>query len=254
MLNFHRATGIHLVAKEDEAYRYWIRTVGACQLAERAYGPHVVHRTRYGDLTDSPESTMRSLLEFLGEPYTAKCLEPLSQRINSSNVPADFTSGDPPTNPVIIEEALRLSRALQHSPQPAEASADAAAEMEAVFAKRVQYMATLIGNIDGLSRPLKMKRTETAESLFHWTYRSLPRNDQQQMTSSLPELAIATEQTLEIKLAHRPKSFWYPYSTLHNVAVLEKLSDTAGLRLLACRVCMERSQTSEPPTEISRFS
>ena len=53
------------------------------------------------------------------------------------------------------------------------------------------------------------------------------------MTSSLHELAIATEQDLwEIKLAHRPKSFWYPYSTLHNVAVLEKLSATAGLQLL----------------------
>ena len=57
------------------------------------------------------------------------------------------------------------------------------------------------------------------------------------MTSSLHELAIATEQHLwEIKLAHRPKSFWYPYSTLHNVAVLEKLSATAGLHLLElCR-------------------
>jgi tRNA (mo5U34)-methyltransferase len=57
------------------------------------------------------------------------------------------------------------------------------------------------------------------------------------MTSSLHELAIATEQNLwEIKLAHRPKSFWYPYSTLHNVAVLEKLSATAGLVLLdLCR-------------------
>jgi len=57
------------------------------------------------------------------------------------------------------------------------------------------------------------------------------------MTSSLHELAIATEQNLwEIKLAHRPKSFWYPYSTLHNVALLEKLSATAGLHLLdLCR-------------------
>ncbi len=57
------------------------------------------------------------------------------------------------------------------------------------------------------------------------------------MTSSLHELAIATERDLwEIKLAHRPKTFWYPYSTLHNVAVLEKLSTTAGLNLLElCR-------------------
>jgi hypothetical protein len=57
------------------------------------------------------------------------------------------------------------------------------------------------------------------------------------MTSSLHGLAIATEQKLwEVKLAHRPKSFWYPYSTLHNVALLEKLSAAAGLNLLElCR-------------------
>ena len=57
------------------------------------------------------------------------------------------------------------------------------------------------------------------------------------MTLSLHELAIATEQNLwEIKLAHRPKSFWYPYSTLHNVAVLEKLCAAAGVHLLElCR-------------------
>jgi tRNA (mo5U34)-methyltransferase len=58
------------------------------------------------------------------------------------------------------------------------------------------------------------------------------------MTSSLHELAIATERNLwEIKLAHRPKSFWYPYSTLHRaVALLEKLSAMAELQLLElCR-------------------
>jgi tRNA (mo5U34)-methyltransferase len=57
------------------------------------------------------------------------------------------------------------------------------------------------------------------------------------MTSSLQDLAIATEQNLwKTKLAHRPKSFWYPYSTLHNVAVLEKLCAAAGLHLLdLCR-------------------
>jgi tRNA (mo5U34)-methyltransferase len=57
------------------------------------------------------------------------------------------------------------------------------------------------------------------------------------MKSSLHELAIATEQHLwEIKLAHHPKSFWYPYATLRNVPVLEKLSAAAGLDLLEiCR-------------------
>jgi hypothetical protein len=33
---------------------------------------------------------MRSLFEFLQEPYEAACLEPLQNRINSSTVPANF--------------------------------------------------------------------------------------------------------------------------------------------------------------------
>ena len=55
--------------------------------------------------------------------------------------------------------------------------------------------------------------------------------------SSLSDLAISTEQRLwEVKLAHRPKSFWYPYRTLWNVALLERLSADAGLNLLQiCR-------------------
>ncbi len=57
------------------------------------------------------------------------------------------------------------------------------------------------------------------------------------MTLSLRELAIATEQNLwETKLAHRPKSFWYPYSTLHNVPVLEQLCSIAQVNLVElCR-------------------
>jgi SAM-dependent methyltransferase len=59
----------------------------------------------------------------------------------------------------------------------------------------------------------------------------------QSVTSSLQEPAVATEQELwEIKLSRHPKSFWYPYSTLHNVAVLEKLASIAGLNLVElCR-------------------
>jgi hypothetical protein len=39
----------------------------------------------------------------------------------------------------------------------------------------------------------------------------------------------------EIKLAHRPKSFWYPYPTLWNVGLLDRLAADAGLNLL--QVC-----------------
>jgi len=59
----------------------------------------------------------------------------------------------------------------------------------------------------------------------------------QSRTSRLSDLAIATAQKLwEIKLGHRPRSFWYPYSTLSNVGLLEQLSASAGLTLLeTCR-------------------
>jgi tRNA (mo5U34)-methyltransferase len=53
----------------------------------------------------------------------------------------------------------------------------------------------------------------------------------------LRQLAKTTERNFrEIKLAERPKSFWYPYSTLRNVAVLEELCSQANVNLLElCR-------------------
>lgn len=143
MLNFHRVAGIQLVANEEEAYRYWIRTVSACLMAERAYGPNVVHRIRYADLTDNPESTMRSLLDFLQEPYAEKCLEPLELRINSSAVPADFKADGDATDPAVVEKATQLCAKVEQTPQPAEASSAAADEMEAAFRERVRYVANL---------------------------------------------------------------------------------------------------------------
>ena len=149
MLNFHRVAGIQLVANEEEAYRYWIRTVSACVMAERAYGPNVIHRIRYANLIENPESTMRSLLDFLQEPYAEKCLEPLQLRINSSAVPADFETNDAAANPVVVEEATRLSAKIEETAQPAEASRAAADEMEAEFAQRTQYIATLESQYQG---------------------------------------------------------------------------------------------------------
>ena len=142
MVNFHRATGIQLVANEQDAYKYWLRTVRACFKAEEAYGPHVVYRLRYTALVENPESALRSLLDFLGEPYSAKCLEPLSQRINSSNVPPDFRSDDPATDPAIVEEARRLSAEIEQTPQPTEHSPAAADELEAEFCARIKHIAT----------------------------------------------------------------------------------------------------------------
>jgi hypothetical protein len=140
MLNFHRIAGTHVVANEEEAYKYWLRTVRACLKAEEAYGPHVVYRLRYTALLENPESTLRSSLDFLGEPYSAKCLEPLSERIISSNVPPDFKSEDPATDPAIAEEARRLSAEIEQTSQPTEHPSGAAGELEAEFDARVKHL------------------------------------------------------------------------------------------------------------------
>jgi hypothetical protein len=143
ILNFHRVSGIQLVPNEQEAYRYWLRTVSACLEAEQAYGPNIVYRIRYADLIDNAESAMRSLFAFLKEPYATKCLEPLAQRINSSEVPSDFKSDDPATDPAIVEAALQLSADIENKPQPTESSQAAADKMENAFSERVEYVATL---------------------------------------------------------------------------------------------------------------
>jgi hypothetical protein len=133
LLNFHRVSGAHLVANEEEAYKYWLRTVKACLKAEQAYGPHVVHRLLYSTLINKSESAIQSLLSFVGEPYSARCLEPLAERINSSNVPPDFKSYDPATDPAIVEEARRLSAEIEQTAQPTEVSSTAADELETGF-------------------------------------------------------------------------------------------------------------------------
>jgi hypothetical protein len=138
MLNFHRETGIQLVLNEEDAYNYWLRTVRACLKAEEAYGPSVIYRFPYTVLTDDPQSAMRSLLDFLGEPYSAKCLEPLSQRINSSNVPPDFKPDDPLTDQGIVKEARQLSAEVAATPQVAHPSRTTADELETEFGARVK--------------------------------------------------------------------------------------------------------------------
>jgi len=143
MLNFHRVAGTHLVQNEEQAYKYWLRMVKACVQAERAYGSEVVRRLSYTALIDDPKSAIRSLLDFVGEPYCARCLEPLSRRINSSNVPPDFVAEDPATDPSVVQDATNLYTKLQKMAGSAEASSAVADEIEAAFTARVQHMATV---------------------------------------------------------------------------------------------------------------
>src|SRR6266699_1327556 len=163
ILNFDRLGEGSLVANEQEAYNYWLRTVSSCLLAERAYGPRVVFRLRYSALVDTPEAALRSLFNFLSEPFAAECLTPLQKRINSSNVPDDFKIGDPETDPSLVEQAKRLSTEVEKTPQPPEASPAASDEMEAAFNERVQYVATLASEYRRAQRIITTLQKENAE-------------------------------------------------------------------------------------------
>ncbi len=155
MLNLHRLTGIQLVANEQEAYQYWLRTVKACAQAERAYGSDVVRRLDYNTLIDRPETAIGSVLDFVGEPFDAQCLEPLSHQINSSDVPPDFLADDPATDRRLIDEATNLYVQVQRAPEVTEVSCLAADEMEAAFRKSVQHASTVENQLRSAVQTIK---------------------------------------------------------------------------------------------------
>ncbi len=143
MLNFHRLAGASLVANEQEAYNLWFHSVSACLLAERAYGPRVVFRLRHDDLVAQPETSLKALFSFLGEPYAPQCLTQLEKRINSSNVPADFRLGEPDTDPLVVERATRLYAEIEATPQSSEVSTIAVDQMEATFNAQTNQRAVI---------------------------------------------------------------------------------------------------------------
>ena len=160
MLNFHRLTGVQLVANEEEAYRYWLRTVKACVQAERAYGSNVVRRFAYNSLIDHPESAVRSMLDFVGESFCAQCLEPLNCQINSSDVPPDFVADDPATDPQVIEEATNLYAELRNAPELSEVFSAAADEMATGFEQRVRHLATVEDQLRNAVQTLRVLEKE----------------------------------------------------------------------------------------------
>jgi hypothetical protein len=175
MVHFHRATGIQLVATEEEAYKYWLRTVGACLKAEQSYGSRVIYRLQYAALIDNPEAAIRSLLDFVGEPYSAKCLEPLAQRINSSNVPVDFKSEDSATDPKVVETARQLYAELQQTPQPADGSPAVADQLEAAFqepyfktARLQQELSEEIAKVEHYVAEVEQYKSQVASQEQHY--------------------------------------------------------------------------------------
>lgn len=143
LLNFRPDGHLAFVETEQQAYEYWLRTVQACVQAEQALGAQIIHRLHYDDLVHRPEWAIRGILEFLDEPFMSACVEPLTNRINSSNVPADFHTADPRTNPNLVEQALQLSEQLRQPVTNQPPSPHAMHEFMGAFSERVAYMAGL---------------------------------------------------------------------------------------------------------------
>ncbi|HEX2668858.1 MAG TPA: sulfotransferase [Gammaproteobacteria bacterium] len=116
----------------DEAYRTWLRLTRAAWLGERALGRARMLRVRYEDFTGEPEQAFRRVLAFLGEAYSADCLKPLDNKINSSEVEKDSMPVD--TSTAAAREAEQLYRDMLAAPEGLEqGDAGAHAEMQRLF-------------------------------------------------------------------------------------------------------------------------
>ncbi len=140
--------GQSIVRNEREAYEYWLRTTRACVTAEQALGPGRIRRVRHVDLMKDPVRTFTGLLDFLGEPFCPRCLEPLEVRINSSKVPPEFDSRDGTSPTTVLEEAEILSDRLQRMEQPSLPDLRKMAEVEDAFWDRVRYVGSLDAELD----------------------------------------------------------------------------------------------------------
>jgi Sulfotransferase family/Methyltransferase domain len=151
LLHFESISGTsHSV---DSAYFEWLSAVRQCELAERAFGPDRVLRLSYRRLADSPDDTLRSCLEFLGEPWDASCLDPMKTRINQSVIPAEEwalpASG---VDSALVAEAERLS-AQMLEPVVARTRPDPTAlqELQALFSERALGSADVARVVDLVS-------------------------------------------------------------------------------------------------------
>ena len=138
MLHFERVAGTKLVSCAREGYQYWMHSVRACLAAEQAYGPGVVHRLYHHELTREPRRSLGSVLDFVGEPFSASCVEPLAERINSSRV-GSHSSEHSDSDTDIRSEAMQLWQEVSGTPAPKVPSPGAAENLERSFAQKVDY-------------------------------------------------------------------------------------------------------------------
>ena len=70
----------------EEGIAIWMHHTEDAWLVEKALGPEKIFRLRFDRIENEPEPLMHELLNFLDEPFSPTCLEPLSTKTNSSKV------------------------------------------------------------------------------------------------------------------------------------------------------------------------
>ena len=126
LLNFDDAGGISQPAKE--ALHTWSTHTENASLALKAFGPETVLTVRYETLIDDQEHSIRTILDFLSEPYSPHCLQPYDNKINSSKV--DDKREDLQTQIRKLSD-YRQAKALHASAdQPARSDEDAASALD----------------------------------------------------------------------------------------------------------------------------
>lgn len=132
LMRFSRTSAAARDYNHDEAYRTWMRLTRAAWLGERALGRGRVLRVRYEDFTGQPEQAFRRVMDFLGEEYSADCLKPLDNKINSSKVDKDSVPVD--TSTAAAREAEHLYQQILSTPEsPEQGDVDAYQEMQRIF-------------------------------------------------------------------------------------------------------------------------
>ena len=195
LLAFRNEQGRPIVDSAEAAYAYWMRTTQACVEAESILGPGIIRRVRHADLAADSEGTLRGILEFLGEPFSPACLEPLQRRINSSFPGAAAPPAYPHRRTPVIEEARLASEAWLESTQPATADASRAAKWQAEFETAVLHLQGLETHCEAALDMLKQTRLAFAVVgvllLINWLF-ALARLLQTGGTRAVLWLALAS--------------------------------------------------------------
>jgi hypothetical protein len=143
MLHFHRLGEKNLAETEVEGFQKWERYVRAVVAAEEAYGSPTILRLFYEDLIEAPEKCLRQALDFAGESFSPDCLDPLTNRINSSSVNSDYSLPPELDDHPEVKRARDLWADLRRGSPVAAGDRAAAQRVEEQFEKYVDHFYNL---------------------------------------------------------------------------------------------------------------